>query len=110
MSYDEGLAERVRSVLQNHPNVEEKLMFGGLCFMVSGHMVAGIVKDELMARVGPDQYDECLSKPYAREMDFTGRALKGMIYVSPAGLQKDKNLESWITTCLKFATSLTPKY
>lgn len=109
MAFDEGLAERVRNVLHDQNNVVEKKMFGGLCFMVSGHMVVGILKNELMARVGPDQYDISLAKPYARKMDFTGRAMTGMIYVSQEGLQNDHDLKSWVDTCLSFTSSLTPK-
>ncbi|MCW9017950.1 MAG: TfoX/Sxy family protein, partial [Kangiellaceae bacterium] len=90
MAYDEGLAERLREHSQDHQNVEIKKMFGGLCFMVSRHMCCGIVGDTLMARVGPDKYEECLKRSHAREMDFTGRALKGMVYVSPEGIESDE--------------------
>lgn len=109
MAFDEGLAERIRNMLQGQDNVVEKKMFGGLCFMVSGHMVVGIVNDKLMARVGPNQYDECLSKPHTIKMDFTGRPMKGMIYVLPEGLQEDQDLKFWLETCLSFTSSLTPK-
>ncbi|MGN8224310.1 TfoX/Sxy family protein [Gracilimonas sp. BCB1] len=109
MAFDEGLAERVRNLLQNRDNVVEKKMFGGLCFMVSGHMTIGIVNDKLMARIGPDQYEECLTKPHAIKMDFTGRPMKGMIYVLPEGLQEDQDLKTWLDTCLSFTSSLTPK-
>ena len=109
MAYDEGLAERLREYFQDHQNVEIKKMFGGLCFMVSRHMCCGIVDDTLMARVGPEKYQECLSKPYAREMDFTGRALKGMVYVSPDGIESDEALAEWVETCEAFVNSLPPK-
>ena len=75
MSFDEGLAERIREQLQDRSDVEEKKMFGGLCFMVSNHMCCGIVKDTLMARVGPDNYEGCLAEKHASEMDFTGKAM-----------------------------------
>ena len=109
MPYDEGLAERVRQQLQNHADVVEKKMFGGLCFMVSNHMCCGIVKETLMARVGPDNYEKCLAKKYASEMDFTGKAMKGMVYVSPEGLESDKNLATWVSICSDFVESLAPK-
>lgn len=86
MAYDEGLAERIREQFIDRTDVEEKKMFGGLCFMVSNHMCCGIVDETLMARVGPDKYDECLAMRHASEMDFTGRAMKGMVYVSPDGV------------------------
>ena len=74
MAYDEGLAQRVREQLQHRDDLEEKRMFGGLCILLSRHMCCGILGDTLMARVGQDQYEACLSKPHAREMDFTGRS------------------------------------
>ena len=109
MSYDEELAERIREQFQGRTDVEEKNMFGGLCFMVSNHMCCGIVKDTLMARVGPDNYKKCLAKKHASEMDFTGRPMKGMIYVSPEGLESDKNLAMWMKFCIDFVESLPPK-
>jgi len=109
MAFDEGLAERIREELQERNDVIEKKMFGGLCFMVSGNMCCGIVKDTLMTRVGPEQYETCLKKKHASEMNFTGRPMKGMIYVSPEGVESDKELKWWINTCLKFVNSLPAK-
>lgn len=109
MAYDEGLAQRIREQLQSRNDVVEKKMFGGLCFMVSGHMCCGIVKDSLMARVGPDAYEECLTKKHAKEMDFTGKSMKGMIYVAPEGIATDKSLGEWLSTCIKLAESLPAK-
>lgn len=109
MAYDEGLAQRIREQLGTRPDMTEKKMFGGLCFMIAGHMAFGIIKDELMARVGPDQYHESLSDKHAKEMDFTGKAMKGMIYVTPEGLRDDQDLKVWLDTCLTFIRSLPPK-
>ena len=109
MAYDEGLAERLREQFQDKTNVEEKKMFGGLCFMLSKHMCCGIVKDTLMARVGPDNYEKCLSKEHVREMDFTGKAMKGMVYVAPEGIESDGALAKWVATCTEFVESLTLK-
>lgn len=109
MSYDEGLAQRIREHFQNRPDVEEKKMFGGLCFMVSNKMCCGVVNDTLMARVGPDNYESCLSKKYAREMDFTGKPLKGLVYVEPNGISADGDLKEWITICTGFVESLPSK-
>lgn len=81
MAYDEGLAQRVREALPERPDLSERKMFGGLCFMLGGNTCAGIVGEELMLRVGPDSYEDALTRPHAREMDFTGRSLKGMVYV-----------------------------
>jgi len=108
VAYDEGLAQRVREVL-DRPGVTEKKMFGGLCFLVNGNMAAGIVGEELMLRVGPDRYAEALARPHAREMDFTGRALKGMVYVAAAGVEDDGALARWVAMGADFAGSLPPK-
>lgn len=109
MSYDKGLAQRIREQLINRPDVEEKKMFGGLCFMISNHMCCGIVEGRLMARVGPEAHEQCLVKTHARKMDFTGKPMKGMIYVDPEGLSTDKELKEWISICLEFVESLPPK-
>jgi TfoX/Sxy family transcriptional regulator of competence genes len=109
MAFDEGLAHRLRELTEEKPNVLEKKMFGGLSFLVSGNMCFGIVGDELMVRVGPDAYAECLDLPHAREMDFTGRAMKGMIYVSTDGFEEDDDLEAWVSRGFAFAASLPAK-
>ena len=109
MAYDEGLAERLQEYFKDRLDVEVKKMFGGLCFMVSNHMCCGIVGNTLMARVGPYNYDECLSKKYVQEMDFTGKALKGMVYISPEGFETDADLENWVDICEQFIKSLPPK-
>lgn len=109
MSYDEALAERLRRQLHHHANVDEKKTFGGMCFMVSSHMCCGIVNDTLMARVGPDNYKKCLARKHAREMDFTGKAMTGMVYVDPDGIESDTALVEWVGICLDFVQSLPPK-
>ena len=109
MAYNEELAERVRRALAPREGLSEKKMFGGIAFMLRGNMVCGIVKDELMVRVGPERYDDALARPHARPMDFTGRAMKGMVYVTPEGTATDEGLKSWVEQGLGFAASLPPK-
>lgn len=109
MAYDEGLAQRIREFVEERPGITEKRMFGALCFLASRNMSCGIVGDELMVRVGPDAYEECLALPHAREMDFTGRAMRGMVYVSTQGFEEDEDLEAWLVRGLAFAESLPPK-
>ena len=96
MGYDEQLAERIRKVLDGRPDVIEKKMFGGLTFMVRGHMACGIVKDELMVRVGAETYEAALERPHARPMDFTGRPMKRMIYVAKPGFRTAAALRVWV--------------
>jgi hypothetical protein len=109
MPYDEGLAERLRDIFHQRSDVVEKRMFGGICFMVSGHMCCGIVGETLMARVGPDMYEESLKQPHVREMDFTGRPMKGFVYVQPEGIAEDSDLSRWVDKCIGFVLSLPEK-
>jgi TfoX/Sxy family transcriptional regulator of competence genes len=109
MAYDEGLAERIRDLTAGRGDLGEKKMFGGLCFLVSGNMSFGIVGSELMVRVGPAAYEGALAQPHAREMDFTGRSMKGMVYVDEDGLAEDEDLAAWLERGLAFASSLPPK-
>ncbi len=107
--YDEGLAFRIRTVVAGDLTVSERAMFGGLCFMVNGNMCFGIVGDDLMVRVGADAYEEAMARPHARAMDFTGRALRGMVYVDPEGTAEYPALEDWLDRGYCFAASLPPK-
>ncbi|MCA9705991.1 MAG: TfoX/Sxy family protein [Myxococcales bacterium] len=109
MAYDEILAERIRTVLHRRKGISERRMFGGLAFMAGGNMSCGVVRDELMVRVGPQGYDEALAQPHARPMDFTGRPLRGMVYVGKAGLVRDEDLQAWVMRGLEFARSLPAK-
>jgi len=109
MAYDEGVAERIRDFFFERHDIVEKKMFGGIAFMHAGNMCVGVVNDTLMARVGPGQYQDALKLPYARKMDFTGKPLKGFIYVAPKGFETDEQLEEWIKCCEKFTSSLPPK-
>lgn len=109
MASDEGVVQRLREALEDMPEVVEKRMFGGVAFMIYGHMSCGVVEDTLMLRVGPEQSMEALSRPHTRKMDFTGRPLKGFVYVDPPGFESDEDLEAWLQMSLNFVTSLPPK-
>ena len=85
MSFDEGLAQRIREWLDEQVGLSEKRMFGGLAFLVHGNMAVGVVKSELMVRVGPDAHAAALREPHARPMDFTKRPMKGFVFVSEDG-------------------------
>ena len=109
MSYDQGVVDRVRKVLAKRRNVAERRMFGGLTFMVGGHMACGVVGDELMVRVGPDAYPEALKNSHAREMDFTGTPLKGFVFVEPKGFATEENLREWLDQAVAFVKTLPVK-
>jgi len=101
MACDQELAQRVRQVLVDVPGVAERKMFGGLAFMIRGNMFCGVVGQDLMVRVGPDRYQEALAAPHARLMDFTGRPLKGMVYVGVEGCKTDEALRLWMLVCMR---------
>jgi TfoX/Sxy family transcriptional regulator of competence genes len=109
MAFDEGLAQRIREVLEDRSDVVEKKMFGGLAFLLSGNMCCGVVQHELMVRVGPDAYDAALRETHAREMDFTGRPMRGLVYVAEKGFESDDDLRDWMGRGVAFAGSLPAK-
>ena len=106
MAYSEELADRIRAALDDRDDVVEKMMFGGVAFMVAGSMACGIVGNDLMARVGPDRYEKALARPHARPMDFTGRPLRGFVLVGAPGIRTAAALRKWIDETVSFAVSL----
>jgi TfoX/Sxy family transcriptional regulator of competence genes len=108
MSYDEKLADRIRRALGPRDDVEERKMFGGLAFLRGGRMFCGIAKDDLMVRVGPEGYEEALEKPHVRPMDFTGRPMKGYVFVAPPGRRTDAALRAWVNLSASFVGTLSP--
>jgi TfoX N-terminal domain len=108
MAYDEALADRVRDALVDEPDVREQKMFGGVAFMVRGHMCVGLLGDELMVRVGPDAYDAALQRAGVREMDFTGRPMRGIVMVAPSAL-RGRALRGWVDRGREFIATLPPR-
>ena len=109
MAYDEKLAERMRRALAGKRKVTERQMFGGLAFLVDGKMFTGIIKTELMARVGPERYDDVLKESHVRPMDFTGRPMAGYVFVAPQGCRTSVTLERWIQWSLEYVSCLPAK-
>lgn len=109
MAFDEFLGGRVRSALASCDDVVEKRMFGGLAFMVAGNMAVGIIGNDLMVRVGPEADADALAQPHARPMDFSGRPMKGYVYVAPEGVETDEMLGAWVDRGVQFATHLPAK-
>ena len=103
MAYDEYLADRVKNVFnEKRISFEARKMMGGLCFMVDNKMCCGIVKDTLMARIGPDRYEESLTKNGCKEMDFTGRPMKGYVFIDPEGVDMEDDLAYWVQLAIDF--------
>jgi TfoX/Sxy family transcriptional regulator of competence genes len=106
MAYDERLADRVRRALAARDDVSERKMFGGIAFMVAKGMAVGIVADDLMVRVGPDAWEDALARPHARPMDFTGKPMKGFVYVAAPGINTPRALATWVDRALVFVDGL----
>lgn len=108
MAYDEELAERVREELQADPGFSERKMFGGLCFMLHGNMCAGVVGERLMLRLGEQASQAALRQAHVSPMDFTGKPMRGMVYVDHDGL-RGADLVRWVDQAATFARNLPPK-
>ena len=109
MAYNEGLAERVRDLFDGAPDVVEKKMFGGVAFMVAGNMACGIIGDDLLVRVARDDYDSTRTLPGTRQMDMTGRPMRGFVVVDAEGLAEDADLEEWVDRGVDSVQTLPPK-
>ena len=102
MAYNLKLADRVKEALAGKRKVEEKKMMGGLTFMVNNKMCVGISGDDLMARKDPEIYVSALKRKGCREMDFTGRPMRGFVFVNPDGIKTKKDLEYWLNLALEY--------
>ena len=109
MAYDQHLANRVRRVLASRRDIQEKAMFGGLAFLLRGNMCCGLVESRLMVRVAPESYDILLQEPDVLPMDFTGKPIRGFLYVEPAGVASGPALRKWVGRAIAFAKNLPPK-
>src|SRR5882757_1513256 len=109
MAFDGDLAERIRTALDDVPDVREQRMFGGLAFMVRGHMACGLVGNELMLRLGEEGADRALDEPHVRSMDFTGKPMCTMVFVEPTGIATQAGLDTWIGRALEYIQTLPPK-
>ncbi|HEX9967846.1 MAG TPA: TfoX/Sxy family protein [Solirubrobacterales bacterium] len=109
MAFDEALAERVREALVGRAEVSKRRMFGGIAFMLAGNMAVGIVGDDLMVRLNPEDAERALTEPHVRPMDFTGRPAKNMVFVDSEGTASDQDLAAWVDAGADYATSLPPK-
>ena len=103
MAFDNYLKERIDAILLSKGiHFLSKRMMGGLCYMVNDKMLCGLVKDQLMARIGVELYENALTRDHVNEMNFTGRALKGYVFIDEEGIDMEEDLEYWIQLCLDF--------
>ena len=109
MAYDEDLAQRIRKVLSRRKRISERRMFGGLAFLLHGNMFCGVIDTDLVLRLGSGGTRQALTEPHTREMDFTGKPLRTMIYVAREGYDRDEDLKRWVQKATRFAATLPPK-
>lgn len=109
MPADESLAARIRDALARTRNVEEKTLFGCVCFFLDGNVLAGVWKDRLIARLGPDEGEAALREPHVRAFDITGRPMRNWVAVEPEGVGDDGQLTDWIERAVKFVRTLPKK-
>src|SRR5215211_23570 len=109
MAFDQNLAERIRECLSRRKNVEERKMFGCICFLINGNALAGVWKDRLIARLGPDEGEAALREPHVRAFDITGRPMKNWVAVEPVGVEDDDQLNAWVERATKFVRTLPKK-
>lgn len=109
MAFDEYLADRVRDVLAPRAELTERKMFGGIAFMVAGNMAVGVLGDDLMVRLDPADAERALAEPHVRPMDFTGKPMKGMVFVDSDGTAAAADLAAWVDAGADHAVSLPPR-
>jgi TfoX/Sxy family transcriptional regulator of competence genes len=109
VAYDEELAERVRNVISARADVTERTMFGGIAFMVAGNMACGVLGEELIVRLGDEEGEKALTEDGVRPFDFTGKPMKGIVYVSAELTSDDAGLADWVDAGADHAASLPAK-
>jgi hypothetical protein len=110
MAFDDALAQRIRELFDGQPDVTERRMFGGIAFLVGGNMCCGVLGDDLIVRLDPEQAEELLvSMRGVREFDVTGRPMRGWLFVGAGAIAEDAELATWVDRAETFASSLPPK-
>jgi len=97
VAYDEQLANRIRQAFGTRSHITEREMFGGLAFLYQGRMCCGIVGRDLMVRIPDDEFDAVMRGRHVRPMDFTGKPLRGFVYVSPSAFRTAAALRTWVS-------------
>lgn len=109
MAYNLNLAQRIREIVYGQKDASERKMFGGICFMIGGNMVCGVVGDELMARINPEKHASALEKAHVKPMEFTGRSMKGYLFIEPEGIKTKRELAYWVNQGVRIAQSIPAK-
>jgi TfoX/Sxy family transcriptional regulator of competence genes len=109
MAFDKTLAGRIRDALARKRKIEERKMFGCICFLLNGNALAGVWKDRLIARLGPAEAEAALLEPHVRVFDITGKPMRNWVAVKPEGVEDEDQLNSWIDRAIRFVKTLPGK-
>lgn len=109
MAFDESLAGRIRKALRRKKNIEERKMFGCICFLLNGNALVGVWMDRLIARLGPDEGEAALRESHVRAFDITGRPMRNWVAVESGGIDEDDQLNGWIDRAIQFVKTLPRK-
>ena len=109
MAFDEVLADRIRAQLKRKKGIEEKKMFGGICFLIHGKMLVGVWKQFLVTRLGPEKSAEALLEPHVKAMSMGGKTMKGLVMIEPPGIEDEDSLKNWIRRAQEFVRTLPKK-
>lgn len=109
MPASDELTTRVRNLMHDRVDVVERRMFGGVAFMIKGHMACGAVGDKLMVRLGEIGVSRAFAEPHVKPMDFTGKVMKSMVFVEAAGIEDTRQLRKWVQRSIRFVETLPPK-
>lgn len=109
MAYDEGIAQRIRDALGPRTDVEERSMFGGVAFLINGNMSVGVTKESMTIRMAKEGHLQVLTEPHVRPMDFTGRPMKGWVYLDANAVDDEEEFRSWVARGVAYAESLPAK-
>src|SRR4249920_3363237 len=109
MAFDKTLAARIRDELAGKKNIEERKMFGCICFLLNGNALAGVWKDRLIARLGPDEGEAALREPHVRGFEITGRPMRNWVTVEREGVADEETVKEWVQRAVKFVGKLPAK-
>ena len=109
MAFNEVLAQQVRDHLSAYPELSERKMFGGMCFMLQGNMCCGVVEDQILLRINGPMYDELLDKPEISMMDMTRKPMRGFLYVAAEAIKQPEQRQHWLSYAIDYCLSLPPK-
>jgi TfoX/Sxy family transcriptional regulator of competence genes len=109
MAYNQELAQRITAALGPLPGLEAKKMFGGICYLLNGNMLCGVVDERMIVRLGKTDQAEAMTRPYTRPFDYTGKAMAGWLMVESAGLESEEDMADWVQVCLDYVRTLPPK-